>query len=91
MLETLLSDTSNSAPIKIAALQNRTRIAFTENSDQKNWAAQYKEALNASGQNTTLNRARLLRFEAALDLYRNAVHSPGIVAILTEWAIIEAN
>jgi len=104
LLNTLLETRPINASIKTAALQNRTRIAFIENSDQENWVAQYKEALNASEQNTTLNRARLLRFETALEpttaneklstalnLYRSTAQSPGIAATLTEWAAIDTN
>ncbi len=99
ILESLLNKTSSNASIKTAALQNRTRIAFIENSGIESWVKQYAEALNKPGQNTQLNRARLLRFKAALNpdtakeklsgalsLYRETAHSPGIAATLTEWA-----
>lgn len=102
-LDDLLNETqanSNHA-IRTAALQNRTRIAFIENTNTVDWVNQYKDALNKPGQNSTLNRARLLRFKAeltseketasanlseALKLYREAAHSPGIAATLTESA-----
>jgi len=85
--------------IRTAALQNRTRIAFMHNAaDTADWLSQYEAALKQPGQNTLLNRARLLRFKAtlqpetgekllaeALELYREAAHSPGIAATLSEW------
>ncbi len=98
-LESLLNKTSSNASIKTAALQNRTRIAFIENSEIANWVKRYREALNRPGQDTKLNQARLLRFEAALNpdtakeklsgalsIYRETAHSPGIAATLFEWA-----
>jgi hypothetical protein len=102
MLDNLLNKkpTSNGASIRTAALQNRTRVAFLMNTgDAGDWVKKYSNALNTSGQDTILNRARLLRFEAALNpgttekklgkalsLYREAAHGPGIAATLSEWA-----
>lgn len=101
ILDKLLNKTPGDAPLRTAALQNRTRIAFLENNDTANWVKQYEDALNKPGQNSILNKARLLRFKAALEtnmdsavakytealkLYRKAAHSPGIAATLTEWA-----
>lgn len=94
--------TSGNASIRTAALQNRTRIAFLENNNAFDWVQKYEEALNKPGQDTLLNRARLLRFKAELEtenapsrlskaliLYRKAAHSPGIAATLTEWAVYD--
>lgn len=105
MLDNLLNKkpTSNGASIRTAALQNRTRVAFLMNAgDTGDWVKKYSNALNASGQGTIPNRARLLRFEVALNpdttgkklskalsLYREAAHGPGIAATLSEWATYE--
>lgn len=86
--------------IYTAVLQNQIRIAFLTNADDKSaWLTKYREALKKPGQNTPINHAHLLRFEAALNpdtaeekfssalsLYRNLAHSPGIATTLTEWA-----
>jgi tetratricopeptide (TPR) repeat protein len=101
MLDNLLSKspTSNDASIRTAAVQNRTRVAFLTNADDtSDWVEEYRNALNKPAQNTALNQARLLRFQAtlnpdstgeklssALSLYRKAAHAPGIAATLFEW------
>lgn len=95
---------SDNHAIRTAALQNRTRIAFLENGSTADWVKQYENALNEPGQNSILNKARLLRFKAelesekasasanyseALNLYRKTANSPGIAATLTEWATLD--
>jgi len=106
MLDNLLNEksTPDSVSIRTATLQNRTRVAFlTNDSDTGDWINKYSNALNNSEQNTALNRARLLRFEAALNPdtaekklgkalshYRKTAHGPGIAATLSEWATYDA-
>jgi len=107
MLDNLLSEKStlDNVSIRTAAIQNRTRVAFlASDSDTGDWVNKYSNALSNPGQNTALNRARLLRFEAALNPdtagkklgkalshYRKAAHAPGIAATLSEWAIHDAS
>jgi tetratricopeptide (TPR) repeat protein len=101
-LDKLLNSAINNNAIKTAVLQNRTRIALAENdSNAQEWIKKYENSLSNNGQNSALNKARLLRFKAllkkeaateklhkALDLYREVAHSPGIAATLTEWAAV---
>lgn len=107
MLDNLLNKktTLDKASIRTAALQNRTRVAFLSNADDAgDWVNKYRIALNTPGQDTKLNRGRLLRFEAALNpdstekklskalsLYRESAHGPGIAATLSEWALYDTS
>ena len=107
MLDNLLEkkSTPNNSSIRTAALQNRTRVAFLTNAtDTADWVNKYRNTLDNPEQNTTLNRARLLRFEAALNPaaaekkmgkalshYRKAAHSPGIAVTLSEWAAYDTS
>ena len=92
------ADKSIDHPTRLAALQNRTRIAFAENSEAAAWTERYAKQVTA---NDPLQQARLARFRAvlstdnetgdaqfnaALAIYRNQAHRPGIAATLTEWA-----
>jgi len=53
--------------IKLAALKNRTSIAFLRNDDNKTrWLQQYKTQQNSVPKNTASHLARILRFEAEL-------------------------
>jgi hypothetical protein len=100
LLAPLLDDTDKSIdqPTRLAALQNRTRIAFAENSEAATWTERYASQITA---NDPLYKARLARFRAALagddttssaefntalTIYRNQAHRPGIAATLSEWA-----
>lgn len=86
------------AETRIAAVQNRTRIAFIEGVDAAEWTQRYAALVNSS---TPLHEARLERFRAALaqdapewnahygaalERYRALAHRPGIAATLEEWA-----
>ncbi len=59
--------TSNNPKIKLAALKNRTSIAFLRNDDDKiRWLKKYKTQQNKNPTNTTSHLARILRFKAEL-------------------------
>lgn len=83
---------------RVAAVQNRTRVAFLEGSDQAYWVQQFEQL---AGNGNTPQAARLERFkaelsdnhavaakhyQAALDIYRTLMYRPGIAATLAEWA-----
>jgi len=95
---------SQTIAIKLAALQNRTRIAFSEsNEDRTYWLQQYSIAITDK---LSDHAARALRFEAglskekqttenlltqALNIYRERGNQPGIAATLTQWAVFDIN
>lgn len=106
LLDGLLAETQSNGnhAIRTAALQNRTRIAFLDNTNPVDWVKLYEDALKKPGQNSILNKARLLRFKAELEInnqsasanfakalmhYRSTAHSPGIAATLAEWAKLD--
>lgn len=61
--------------LKLAALKNRTTIAFLQNEDNKQtWLQQYKTLQNMHPENTASHHARILRFEAALSLDKNSIN-----------------
>ena len=83
---------------RLAAVQNRTRIAFAENQDAQAWTTRYASLLSEDHPHA---QARLARFQAALSTdpieqeqhYRHALEfnralawRPGIAATLSEWA-----
>ncbi len=89
------------ADTRRAATQNRTRIAFMENIDASVWTDRYAAVADVDN---PLHQARLERFKAALaqdtieadrhfaaalDLYREHAHRPGIAATLSEWAEVD--
>jgi len=92
------ADKTIDLPTRLAALQNRTRIAFAENSEAAMWTERYAKLITLD---ETLHQARLARFRAALAsddagsdaqfstalaIYRSQAHRPGIAATLSEWA-----
>jgi tetratricopeptide (TPR) repeat protein len=100
LLAPLLDDADKTIdhPTRLAALQNRTRIAFAENSEAAMWTERYASQITA---NDPLHQARLARFRAALasddetsnaqfntalTIYRNQAHRPGIAVTLSEWS-----
>lgn len=81
----------------LAAVQNRTRIAFAEDEQAHEWSERYAQLVS----NNPLARARLNRFRAALiadtteqdkhyqlalSVYRELAWRPGLAATLSEWA-----
>ena len=89
---------STNASTRLAAMQNRTRIAFAENNNAAEWTEHYAKLVNS---NQPLAEARLARFRAALgtsqseqdtyyqqalDTYRKLAWRPGLAATLSEWA-----
>jgi tetratricopeptide (TPR) repeat protein len=83
---------------QLAATQNRTRIAFAENTSAAEWTEQYAKLVKNSQPHS---EARLARFRAALstnpteqdkyyqqalDIYRHLAWRPGLAATLSEWA-----
>ncbi len=94
--------TSNNINIKLAALKNRTSIAFLKNdSDKQLWLQRYKTLQNKNPANTSSHAARILRFEAELTDDRNIksallsqtlsisqkhANRTAIAATLSQWA-----
>ena len=86
--------------LTLAALKNRVRIAFLQQSDDRaDWLARYKQAIKDNNSN---HAARALRFEAALSadnatlklqqalaIYRQHGNQPGIAATLAQWAGVD--
>jgi len=94
-----LLDNSNTAT-RIAAIQNRARIAFIENNDPEHWVEEFSSAVSHFGKQSS-QQARLQRFKAslsananeqnrlykqALTIYRDKARSTSIASTLTEWA-----
>ena len=92
--------TEQNNPIKLAALQNRIRIAFEEDDidTAKNLVATFSASLSVH--KDTTYQARLNRFQAklstdktvsekkyrqALGIYKEYAHRPGIASTLHEW------
>jgi len=83
---------------RLAAVQNRTRIAFAENANAQAWTERYASLASDDQPHA---QARLARFRAALstdtgeqdkyyqhalDINRKLAWRPGIAATLSEWA-----
>ena len=93
---------SQKTDTRLAALKNRTRIAFIRNdSDKQHWLDRYKTLQQNNTKNTRSHQARILRFEAeltsdtaqqinllkqSLDLSRQLANRPAIAATLSQWA-----
>jgi len=59
--------------MQLAALKNRTYIAFTQNSDDRTqWLEKYKTLQQENTSETSSHLARILRFEAELESNSNA-------------------
>lgn len=101
ILQPLLDPKLSPAPeYRIAALQNRVRIAIAEHDPHAaEWLQQFSQATSKSHQ--TSYTARLMRFKAALsqdsqeknsyynkalNIYRSSAHQVGIAATLEEWS-----
>ncbi len=99
--------TSNNPDIKLAALKNRTRIAFIKNeSDKQQWLEKYKTQQKNKPKNTSSHLARILRFEAeladdqniktkllsdSLSISQQLANRTAIAATLTQWANVDIN
>lgn len=97
--------TSKNTIIKLAALKNRTAIAFIKNdSDKQQWLKKYKTLQNSHPENTSSHLARILRFEAelagdeseksklltqSLSISQNLASRTAIAATLTQWTNID--
>jgi hypothetical protein len=93
---------SQDTGIQLAALQNRTFIAFAKGDDDKTqWLDQYRTVQQAHAEIPASHRARLLRFEAeladeesrktdllseSLSISRKLADRPAIAATLMQWA-----
>lgn len=102
-LSTVLA--SNNTTIKLAALKNRTYIAYIrDDSDKRQWLDQYKKLQSSNPENTSSHLARILRFEAkatddenkkikllsqSLSISQNHAARTAIAATLTQWADID--
>jgi tetratricopeptide (TPR) repeat protein len=99
-LLTSLLETRNviNADTRLAAVQNRTRIAFAENNDAAAWTERYAKLVTNDNPHA---EARLARFRAilsadsteqdqyyqrALDINRKLAWRPGLATTLSEWA-----
>ena len=94
--------TSKNTQIKLAALKNRTVIAFSKaDSDKRQWLEKYKTLQHSHPENTGSHAARILRFEAevstdtekqlalltrSLSISQNLATRTAIAATLTQWA-----
>ena len=90
---------------QLAALKNRTRIAFLQDSsDRQQWLEKYKSLQQNNAENTSSHLARILRFEAelsdirenkaellmrSLSISKNLADRPAIAATLTQWAQLD--
>ncbi len=97
--------TSNNPKIKLAALKNRTSIAFLRNDDDKiQWLEKYKSQQNKTPTNTTSHLARILRFKAeltsdknqknvlladSLSISQKLANRTAIAATLTQWGKVD--
>ena len=97
--------TSNNTTIKLAALKNRTYIAYIrDNTDKRQLLEQYKKLQSSNPENTSSHLARILRFEAeatddenkkikllsqSLSISQNHAARTAIAATLTQWADID--
>lgn len=102
-LSTVLA--SNNTTIKLAALKNRTYIAYIrDDSDKRQWLDQYKKLQSSNPENTSSHLARILRFEAeatddenkkikllsqSLSISQNHAARTAIAVTLTQWADID--
>lgn len=93
---------SNDIQIQLAALKNRTSIAFIKNdSDRLQWLEKYKTLQRSHPENSSTHLARILRFEAeaaespdtkadlltqSLSLSQSLANRTAIAATLTQWA-----
>ena len=104
-LDTVLG--SKNPQIKLAALKNRTNIAFLKNDNDKiQWLEKYKTQQNKNKKNTESHRARILRFKAeltddenkkaalltdSLSISQKLANRTAIAATLSQWADVDIN
>lgn len=93
---------SSNTQIKLAALKNRTTVAFIQNdSDKQQWLEKYKTLQSNHPDDTESHAARILRFQAeasddadkvtelltqSLAISQNLAARTAIAATLTQWA-----
>lgn len=96
---------SKNSTIRLAALKNRTSIAFLRNDDDKTqWLEKYRTQQNKNPKNTASHLARILRFKAeltddenkktallahSLSISQQLANRTAIAATLTQWADID--
>ena len=96
---------SKQTNIQLAALKNRTKIAFLKNdNDKQAWLDNYKTQQQRNPDSTKSHQARILRFEAkqandkttqkdllqrSLSISRQLANRPAIAATLRQWAEID--
>lgn len=96
---------SKQTDIQLAALKNRTEIAFIKNdNDKQTWLDKYKKQQQRNPDTTRSHQARILRFEAkqandkttqqdllqrSLNISRQLANRPAIAATLKQWAEID--
>ena len=94
--------TSKNTEIRLAALKNRTSIAFLQDDKEKlQWLEKYRTLQNSNPDNTSSHAARILRFEAeaaddpdkrtellarSLSISQSLASRTAIAATLTQWA-----
>lgn len=94
--------TSQNIQIQLAALKNRTTVAFLQNdTDKLQWLEKYRTLQNSNPDNTASHTARILRFEAettddgdkkaellsqSLSISQSLATRTAIAATLTQWA-----
>lgn len=101
-LETVLN--SSNTTTRLAALKNRTKIAFINHDDKQTWLNNYKSLQQKTPASTRSHQARILRFETeltkdaakqtdylkkSLDISREIANRPAIAATLSQWAAID--
>jgi tetratricopeptide (TPR) repeat protein len=96
---------SEDPDIQLAALHNRTKIAFIKNeNDKQQWLDRYRTLQQSQADDSLSHRARILRFEAelaaeensktvllseSLTISRNLADRPAIAATLMQWAELD--
>jgi tetratricopeptide (TPR) repeat protein len=96
---------SKNTAIQLAALKNRSKIAFIKNqNDKQQWLEKYKKLQHNNPANTSSHHARILRFESeltentktkanlltqALSISQDLADRTAIAATLTQWVQID--
>ena len=96
---------SEDTTTQLAALKNRTRIAFINDADDKQlWLQKYRTLQQINPEDTASHLARILRYEATLSndennkiepltrslaISRTLADRPAIAATLTQWAQLD--
>ena len=98
---------STDTATRLAALKNRTNIAFLDKAkDKEEWLSQYKSLQKTNTNQTNSHLARIYRFDAelssdetrqtklltqSLELSRKRADRPAIAATLTQWAALDSS